>query len=81
MRNRSGLYPRRAVDGQGTKVVSDAGRVLLTRTAATVGLDAALSATLSPWRRPTARHDPGKVLLDLAISLAIGGDCPATSPS
>ena len=27
--------------------------------------------------RPLAIHDPGKVLLDLAISVAIGGDCLA----
>ena len=77
MRNRSGLYPRLAVDGQGRKVVSGAGGVLLTRTAATVGLGQALTAALAPWRRPAARHDPGKVLLDLAISLAMGGDCLA----
>src|SRR4051794_13459293 len=32
---------------------------------------------MSPWRRPLTRHDPGKVLLDLALSLAIGGDCLA----
>jgi hypothetical protein len=51
--------------------------VLLTRTAATAGLDTALSAALAPWRRPAARHDPGKILLDLAISLAMGGDCLA----
>jgi len=77
VKNRSGLYPRLAVDGQGRKVVSGAGGVLLTRTAATVGLDRALSAALSPWRRPLTRHDPGKVLLDLAMSLAMGGDCLA----
>src|SRR3954470_17178905 len=77
VRNRSGLYPRLAVDGQGKKVVSGAGGVLLTRTANTVGLDRALGAALAPWRRPTARHDPGKVVLDLAISLVIGGDCLA----
>src|SRR3954453_506162 len=77
VRNRSGLYPRLAVDGQGKKVVSGAGGVLLTRTAATVGLDRALSAAFSPWRKPLARHDPGKVLLDLAMSLAMGGDCLA----
>src|SRR3954465_3397136 len=61
VRKRSGLYPRLAVDGQGKKVVSGAGGVLLTRIATTVGLDRALSAVLAPWRRPTARHDPGKV--------------------
>ena len=58
-------------------MVSGAGGVLLTRTASTVALDAALSAALAPWRRPFARHDPGKIVLDLAISLAIGGDCLA----
>ncbi len=77
MKQRSGRYPRLAVDGQGKKVVSGAGGVLLTRTAVTVGLDAALSTAMRPWRRPLARHDPGKVLLDLAISLAMGGDCLA----
>ncbi len=77
MKQRSGRYPRLAVDGQGKKVVSGAGGVLLTRTAVTVGLDAALSTAMRPWRRPLTRHDPGKVLLDLAISLAMGGDCLA----
>lgn len=32
---------------------------------------------MSPWRKPTAQHDPGKILLDLALSLAVGGDCLA----
>src|SRR3954463_12879922 len=77
VRNRSGLYPRLAVDGQGKKVVSGAGGVLLTRAAAAVGLDSALSAALARWRRPLTRHDPGKIVLDLALSLAIGGDCLA----
>lgn len=77
MRNRSGLYPRLAVDGPGKKVVSGAGGVLLTRTASTVGLSAALSSALAPWRRPLTRHDPGKIVLDLAMSLAMGGDCLA----
>jgi hypothetical protein len=77
VRKRSGSYPRLAVDGSGRKVVSGAGGVLLTRTATVLGLDAALSAALAPWRRPLARHDPGKIVLDLAISLAMGGDCLA----
>src|SRR6476620_10948353 len=29
------------------------------------------------WRSPLAVHEPGKVLLDLAIAIAIGGDCLA----
>uniref|UniRef100_UPI00048F0D33 IS1380 family transposase n=2 Tax=Nakamurella lactea TaxID=459515 RepID=UPI00048F0D33 len=41
------------------------------------GLDRALSQALLPWRLDGAVHDPGKVLLDLAIGLALGGDCLA----
>jgi hypothetical protein len=77
VKKRSGLYPRLVVDGSGRKVVSGAGGVLLTRAATAVGLDTALSAALARWRRPFARHDPGKIVLDLALSLAIGGDCLA----
>jgi hypothetical protein len=32
---------------------------------------------LAPWRVGRAVHDPGKVLLDLAIAVALGGDCAA----
>jgi hypothetical protein len=77
VKKRSGPYPALAVDGQGSSVVPNAGAVLLLRTAQTVGLVSVLSDALGPWRRPTARHDPGKVLLDLAVSLAVGGDCLA----
>jgi hypothetical protein len=80
VKKRSGPYPALAVDGQGSSVVPNAGAVLLLRTAQTVGLPGALSEALGPWRRPTARHDPGKVLLDLAVSLAVGGDCLARRP-
>jgi len=74
---RSGFYPCPAVDGAGTQVVSQAGAVLLTDTLATVGLDRVLSTALGPWRPRWAVHDPAKVLLDLALGLAIGGDCMA----
>ena len=57
--------------------VGQAGGVLLTDTVAAAGLDTALSAALGPWRRPLAIHDPGKVVLDLALTLALGGDCLA----
>jgi len=58
-------------------VVSQAGGRLLVDAAARIGLDRALSAALAPWRRERAVHDPGKVILDVAIGLALGGDCPA----
>ena len=77
MSKRSGFYPRPVVDTAGSMVVSQAGGVLLTETAHAVGLDGALSAALAPWRAPTAVHDPAKVLLDLAVTLAVGGDCLA----
>lgn len=51
---------------------------MLTEAVRTVGLDQALSAALVSWRKPLAVHDPGKVLLlDLALTLAIGGDSMA----
>jgi hypothetical protein len=56
-------------------VVSQAGGVLLLETVRKTGLDAALSAALLPWRKPRAVHDPGKVLLDLALAVAMAGDC------
>jgi hypothetical protein len=58
-------------------VVSQAGGVLLTETVRVVGLDRALSAALAPWRRPLAVHNPAKIVLDLAVTLALGGDCLA----
>jgi hypothetical protein len=77
VRKRSGPYPALAVDGLGSSVVPNAGAVVLLRTAEAVGLAAALSDAVGPWRRPLARHDPGKILLDLAVNLAVGGDCLA----
>ncbi|GAB3512679.1 hypothetical protein GCM10027521_67100 [Amycolatopsis cihanbeyliensis] len=57
--------------------MSQAGAVLLLRTADAVGLTGALSRALSPWREPLAVHDPGKIVLDVAIAVALGGDCLA----
>src|SRR4051794_5576704 len=43
--------------------VGQAGGVLLAETVRASGLDATLSAGLGRWRKPTAVHDPAKVLL------------------
>jgi hypothetical protein len=51
--------------------------VLLTETIRTSGLGSGLSAALSGWHKPTAVHDPAKIVLDLAVTLASGGDCLA----
>ena len=77
MKKRSRFYPRVRVDTAGVPAVGQAGGVLLIDTVAAACLDAALSAALAAWRKPLAVHDPGKVVLDLAVSLALGGDCLA----
>lgn len=41
------------------------------------GLDAAVSAALVPWRKPRAVHGPGKIALNVALAVALGGDCLA----
>jgi hypothetical protein len=51
--------------------------VLLVETIRKTGLDTALSAALAPWRKTRAVHDPGKILLDVALAVALGGDCLA----
>ncbi len=73
----TGVYPSVPIDAAGRGVVSSAGALLLTETVRVSGLGAALSEALAPWRAPTATHDPAKVLTDLAVSLALGGDCLA----
>jgi hypothetical protein len=65
------------LDTTGGRVVSQAGATLLVETVRAVGLEQALSSALARWRRPTAVHDPDKVMCDLAIALALGGDCLA----
>ena len=58
-------------------MVSQAGGVLLTQTLRVTGLGRGLSAALERWRPGRAVHDPGKIITDLAVALALGGDCLA----
>jgi hypothetical protein len=69
--------PKITVSADGTGIVSHAGAVLLTRVLRVTGLDAGLTAALGRWKAPRAVHDPGKILTDLAMALALGGDCLA----
>src|SRR5215468_8770835 len=64
-----------SADGQG--LVSQAGTFLLLEAARVTGLDEGLSAGLAWWRAPRAVHDPGKIVADLVVALALGGDCLA----
>jgi hypothetical protein len=72
-----GSYPRVRVQDDGRQIVSQAGSVLLVETVRKAGLDQAISTALAPWRKPRAVHDPGKILLDIALAVALGGDCLA----
>ena len=74
VKKRTGFYPRVRTRSGPSAVVSQAGGVLLVQTVRKSGLDTALSAALEPWRKTRAVHDPGKTLLDLALSVALGGD-------
>jgi Transposase DDE domain group 1 len=62
-------------DGEG--LVSHAGAALLAELADRLGLTAALSRALTGMRERRGRHDPGRVVCDLAVMLADGGDCLA----
>jgi hypothetical protein len=77
VKKRIGSYPRVRCEGGGRGAVSQAGGVLLTETVRKTGLDGAISAALAPWRRPQTVHDPGKIVLDVALAVALGGDCLA----
>jgi hypothetical protein len=60
-------------DGEG--LVSHAGVGLLVELADRVGLSGAFSDALAPTRERRSVHDPGRVLRDVAVMLADGGDC------
>jgi len=77
VKKRIGSYPPVRAEGGGRVVVSQAGGVLLVETVRKTGLDAAMSAALAPWRKARAVHDPGKIVLDVALAVALGGDCLA----
>jgi len=62
-----------SADGRG--VVSHAGSRLLADLADRTSLTARLSQALVGLARPRARHDPGRVLADLAVAVADGAQC------
>jgi hypothetical protein len=64
-----------SADGEG--LVSHAGSALLAQVADRIGLTRALSRELGGLRQRRSGHDPGRVVRDLAVMLADGGDCLA----
>ena len=69
--------PKITVSADGPGIVSQAGALLLTQTLRLTSLGRGLSAGLARWRAGRAVHDPGKIIADLAVTLALGGDCLA----
>jgi len=63
------------VTSDGDGLVSHAGSALLARVADRAGLTRALSAALSEPGLRAGSHDRGRVICDLAVMLADGGDC------
>lgn len=66
--------PALKVSADGKGVVSQAGTRLLAEMADNSGLTDALSAALAPMCKRRRRHDPGRVIADLAVTIAGGGD-------
>lgn len=62
-------------DGEG--LVSHAGSALLAQVADKTGLTRALSRELAGLKQRRSGHDQGRVIRDLAVMLAAGGDCLA----
>jgi len=56
-------------------LVSHAGSALLAQVADMVGLTRALSLRLAGIKQRRRGHDPGRVIRDLAVMLADGGEC------
>lgn len=69
--------PNLVLDPVRESLSSSSGALLVKEVIRVVGLDRGLSRALTPWRAGRAQHDPGKVLLDLATAVALGGDCLA----
>ena len=67
--------PSVVLDPVRESLISSSGALLLREAIRVAGLDRGLSVALAPWRSARARHDSGKVLLDLATAVALGGDC------
>jgi DDE family transposase len=73
----TGRRAKITVSADGLGIVSGAGGLLLVQTARLAGLAQGLSSGLARWRANRAVHDPGKIVTDLVVALALGGDCLA----
>jgi hypothetical protein len=69
------VRPPLSVTADGRGVVSHAGSRLLADLADRTTLTGQLSTALAGLRQPRAAHDPGRVLVDLAVAVADGAEC------
>jgi hypothetical protein len=65
------------VTADGAGLVSRAGSALLAQVADKLGLTRGLSRRLAGLKQRRRGHDPGRVIRDLAVMLADGGECVA----
>jgi len=63
------------VTADGAGLVSHAGTALLAGVADRLGLTSGLSARLAVLKARRRGHDPGRVIRDLAVMVADGGEC------
>jgi Transposase DDE domain group 1 len=63
------------VTADGAGLVSHAGSALVAQVADKLGLTQALSLRLAALKQRRRGHDPGRVIRDLAVMLADGGEC------
>ena len=63
------------VTADGAGLVSHAGSALIAQVADKLGLTRALSLRLASLKQRRRGHDPGRVIRDLAVMLADGGEC------
>ena len=73
--NGSSLRPMLKVTADGEGIAAHCGTRLLADVADAVGLTAGLVAAMAPVCQAPRMHAPGRVLLDVALMLADGGDC------
>lgn len=69
--------PNLVLDPVRESLISSSGALLIKEAVRVAGVERDLSRTLSRWRPTRATHDPGKLLLDVAMAVALGGDCLA----
>lgn len=72
--NGSEARPRLKVTADGRNVVGHAGARLLSDLADKLGLTGGLSAAMAPTKQRRRGHDRGRVLADLAVTIAGGGE-------